>query len=235
MRTQEEAPLAFTSVQAKRGTRGKQTFLLEVQVPDTFESLRPEQQRYLQEAVSQAAQALLPNSTRRVDKEVPAAFNPEYLAERNRLAALVGYPVERLPGTPEEELAQQADALRRAFAARAEVLRDCLNSIQVASLLGITRQAVHERFRRGLLIGLKERGDLRFPVWQFDPNSEDGLVPGLRSAFAIVRENGVTPFAALRWLTRESPYLEGMTALAALKAGRAAEVLEIAQTVGVPR
>ena len=135
------------------------------------------------------------------DASLPTGEIPEEeRRERDAMARRVGFSVEKLPHTYEEQRAAEAELLRRKFAARAEALRDCLTTAQVAEILGLRRQTIHERYKRGLLFALQERGDLRFPAWQFDAESEDGLLAGVLPALAALEKNRVSPLGKVRWM-----------------------------------
>jgi hypothetical protein len=57
----------------------------------------------------------------------------------------------------------------------------------VASLLGVTRQAVEDRRRRGRLLAVTdERGGRHYPAVQFDPVT-GRMLPGLEAALAALR------------------------------------------------
>ena len=119
------------------------------------------------------------------------------------------------------------DALERARArgrARAaEVLRgpEMLSGEALGRLLGISRQAVDDRRRRGELLALDgpSRG-LRYPAWQI---AEDGhVVPGLA---ALLARLGGRPWAAYRFLMAERPDGSGRPFHTLLHEGRVEEAL----------
>jgi len=122
------------------------------------------------------------------------------------------------------------DVLRRSFQRRHELLDGALSTSQVAALLGTSRQTPHDRVERGTLLAAMDRGGLRFPPWQFDPDGEDGVVPGLP---AVVRALDVSPIAKMSWLTRPNPMLDTATPLTRLQAGGVADVLPLARGVGL--
>jgi hypothetical protein len=132
--------------------------------------------------------------------------------------------------TAEEQAEAEIDVLKRSFARRRELLADSLSASQVAALLGTSRQTPHDRLAGGTLLAVMDRGAYRFPRWQFDPNGEDGVVPGLP---AVIRALDVAPLAKVSWLTRANPMLEGKTPLACLQAGQTERVVALARPVGV--
>lgn len=129
-----------------------------------------------------------------------------------------------------EHIEAELNVLLRSFERRRELLAGALSTSQVASLLGTTRQTPHDRIASGSLLAAMDRGGLRFPRWQFDPDGEDGVVSGLPS---VIRALDVSSIAKISWLTRPNPMLDGETPLARLQAGDAENVLSLAYGVGI--
>lgn len=117
----------------------------------------------------------------------------------------------------------------RSFARRRELLAGALTASQVAKLLKTSRQTPHDRLTAGTLLAVMDQGAWRFPSWQFDPDGENGVVPGLP---AVIRALRVSPIAKVIWLTRPNPALDGETPLACLKAGQTERVVALAHAVG---
>ncbi len=131
--------------------------------------------------------------------------------------------------TAAERMAARFDVLARSFAKRRELLADSLTTAQVAQLLGTSRQTPHDRVESGTLLAVMDRGALRFPIWQFDPDGEGGVVAGLP---AVLRALEVSPMAKVSWLTRPNYMLDGATPLACLKSGDVERVVGLARAVG---
>ncbi len=129
----------------------------------------------------------------------------------------------------EEQLALKLSALLRTFRHRRQVLADALTATQVAELLGTSRQTPHDRVKSATLLAVFDRGAWRFPVWQFDPQGPDGVIPGLP---AVLRALRVSPLAKVSWFVRPNPSLDGRTPLEALRAGEGERVVSVAQGVG---
>lgn len=127
-----------------------------------------------------------------------------------------------------ERSAAEVDVLMRSFQRRRELLAGALTTLEVARLLGTSRQTPHDRVASGSLLAVMDRGTLRFPAWQFDPDGPDGVVAGLPS---VVRALDVSVLAKVSWLTGLNPLLDDSTPLAALKAGRIDDVLMLARSV----
>ncbi len=125
-------------------------------------------------------------------------------------------------------------ALKRAYSrgatAAAELLSgpDMLSSDALAERLGLSREAVHQKRRRGELLGLEgaKRG-MRFPAWQIGPNGRPpAALPGLHEALG-------EPWAVFRFLRQRHPELGMRTGLEAMADPRqATEALELARRGG---
>src|SRR5438093_592707 len=98
--------------------------------------------------------------------------------------------------TPAERVALEAQARARAVRWREELLAGAWSAPQVAAWLGTTRQTPHDRVKRGTLLGVVDRGALRCPPWQFNPDGPNRLVPGLAEA---ARALHLPPLARISW------------------------------------
>ena len=115
----------------------------------------------------------------------------------------------------------ELDALQRAFAARRALLVGSIEVAQVVEMLGVSRQAVHEREKKGRLLAVRENGRLRFPLWQFDAQGDDGVVAGLPSVLKALDEIAPIPaLAKMSWLQKPNGALGGATPLESLRAGQ---------------
>lgn len=99
-----------------------------------------------------------------------------------------------------------------------------LSSAEVATLLGITRQAVDKRRQAGQLLALKlgRRGYL-YPARQF---TQTGVLPGWPGVLAVLQDHA--PWAQLIFLMSPNSYLGGAVPLHKLMAGDTAAVLKAA-------
>jgi hypothetical protein len=129
-----------------------------------------------------------------------------------------------------ERTALEMSALLRSFRRRRALLEGSLTAVQVAELLGTTRQTPHDRVKSSALLAVLDRGILRFPAWQFDPEGPNGVVGGLPE---VLRALQVSPLAKASWLTSPNPYLQGRTPLEALEAGEVELVRRTAEAIGV--
>lgn len=93
------------------------------------------------------------------------------------------------PDTDEAFRLALADAVRRGRPRWLEILGSeggVVTAGQMATLLGISRQAVDQRRRAGTLLGFRDKGrEYLYPAWQV----RDGRpLPGLERVLAILRE-----------------------------------------------
>jgi hypothetical protein len=121
-------------------------------------------------------------------------------------------------------------ALRARFVMRRELLRQCIGTTEVVSLLDLrNRQTPLDRIRAGTLLAIRDQGKRRYPLWQFDPDGPDGVVAGLPDVLAALP---VADLIKARWLQRPQPSLEGDTPLQLLRQGQLDRVLVAARAVG---
>jgi hypothetical protein len=125
----------------------------------------------------------------------------------------------------DERVSLHLQTLLRTFRRRDELLRDALTAPQVAKLLHTSRQTPHDRVATGHLLAARDRGMLRFPSWQFDPDSPDGVVAELPQ---VIRALDLSPLAKINWFARPNPYLDGRCPIDALKQGDVAHVRDAA-------
>jgi len=137
---------------------------------------------------------------------------------------------DALPSEDEMRAVRLAN-LRRSFAARQALLEDALSVSDVAAILGVGRQTPHDRHRAGTLLAVKDKGQWRFPVWQFDPDGPDGVLEGLPEANRALR-GPVSDIGRVRWFITPKPLLDGRTPLEALRSGNVDEVVAEAEALG---
>ena len=117
-------------------------------------------------------------------------------------------------------------SLLQFFEARRDLLDDALTAPQAAGLLGVSRQTPLNRAKDNTLLAVLDRGAYRFPVWQFDPQGEGGVLPGLPDVLDALEPQ--QPFAKLVWLRRPNPTLEGRQPVALLRAHELEPVIDAA-------
>jgi hypothetical protein len=199
-----------------------------IEVPSGLSS--EEARRVLAAVASSASAVVRTGRTLTLDIEPATRKGPS----RFRIVKLLR--AEPLPRLAEAEIpADEARAaLRRAYArgdeAAAELLSgpEMLSSDEIAGRLGLSREAVHQKRRRGELLGVEgaKRG-VRFPAWQLGP---DGMpLPALRALHEALGE----AWAVFRFLRQRHPELGMRTGLeAAADPRRAAEAVALARGVG---
>ncbi len=125
-----------------------------------------------------------------------------------------------------DDAARRIDPLVPAIARGAEIRAGLieaaggvLSATQVAAMLGITRAAVDKRRLARRLLALRIRGDWAYPAAQF----QDAATPeGLSDVLAAMAD--ASPWSVLETLLTPDDALGGATPIAALRAGRAAEL-----------
>jgi hypothetical protein len=123
------------------------------------------------------------------------------------------------------------EAMARGAAVKGELLVSAggaLTSSQVATVLGITRQAVDKRRnRRALLAVPNGSGEYLYPACQF---TSDGVICGLEDVLQTFQIQ--SPWTQLSALMAPAPALGGKTILEALKSGHAEKALSLAASFG---
>ena len=117
------------------------------------------------------------------------------------------------------------------FNYRRELLKDTVDVNQVMEILGYdSRQAPLNRLKAHSLIAIKDNQKWWFPLWQFDADTNDGVIDGLSR---VLKSLDCSNLAKVSWLVNPNPYLADSTPLEILKAGEVERVVESAQSVGV--
>ncbi len=124
--------------------------------------------------------------------------------------------------------------LKRYYQRRRELLTSSITTPQVAELIGCQAiTTVHDRRKANTLIGLKDNGVYKFPLWQFDPEGDDGVIDGLPEVLKTLQ---ISNFAKLNWLTKPLRAFGDQTPIEILKQGDRDEIEDLvieARGVGV--
>ncbi len=124
--------------------------------------------------------------------------------------------------------------LERYYQRRRELLTSSITTPQVAKLIGCQAiTTVHDRRKANTLIGLKDNGVYKFPLWQFDPEGDDGVIDRLPE---ILKTLQISNFAKLNWLTKPLRAFNNQTPVEILKQGARDEIEDLvieARGVGV--
>jgi hypothetical protein len=153
------------------------------------------------------------------------------MAEHQRIRAPSGATPERSNALP----ASNAKALELAFA-RAEESKtalmqrpDMVTGAQLADELGVSRATVDNRRQGGKLLALEfgaKRG-FRFPLWQRELVEERRTRLVFEAVLERLARSGA--WSCYRFLTRAAPELDGLTPVAALRAGESETVVRAAE------
>jgi len=146
---------------------------------------------------------------------------------------LVGAPSpdvldERMWGPPpsQEEVAAAVLAnLRKQFKLRASLGEQSLSRTNAAGLLGTSEQAITNQLDKRRLVGFKQGREWRIPAWQFNADTDKGIVPGL---VALAQAFPGGPVSLSAWAVRPTPDLGNRTPAAALASGAVDEVVSLA-------
>ena len=124
--------------------------------------------------------------------------------------------------------------LKRYYQRRRELLANSITTPEVAKLIGCQAiTTVHDRRKANTILGLKDNGVYKFPLWQFDPEGDDGVIDGLPE---ILKTLQVSNFAKLNWLTKPLKAFEARTPIEVLKSGSERDIEDLiveARGVGV--
>jgi hypothetical protein len=119
--------------------------------------------------------------------------------------------------------------LHRLYERRRRLLAKSLTSTEVADLLNWkTRKTIHDKLKAKDILGIKDKGVWQFPLWQFDPEGEDGILDGLPQVLKVLE---VSDFTKLNWLCKLHPAFNHKTPVEMLKGGNIDEVLVEARAV----
>ena len=117
---------------------------------------------------------------------------------------------------------------------RQDLLKDSLTSTQVADLMGWQHhKTASDRLKTNTLVGVKDRGVYKFPLWQFDPEGEDGIVDGLPE---LLSRLNISNFRKINWLSKPMAAFDNLTPIEVLKKGNPDDVTDLlieADGVGV--
>jgi hypothetical protein len=122
--------------------------------------------------------------------------------------------------------------LEQAFQLRKTLFENALTVNEVAKLLNVTRQTPHDRLKAGTLLAELDKGELRFPPWQFDSSGPNGVVKGLPE---LIKALNIPPLGKIAWFVKPHYYLENKTPISVLKHDQNAleALLKLARSVGI--
>ena len=117
---------------------------------------------------------------------------------------------------------------------RRELLKTSITTPEVAKLIGCQAiTTVHDRRKAGTLLGLKDNSVYKFPLWQFDPEGDDGVIDRLPELLAAL---DISDLRKLSWLNKSLRAFEDRTPIEILKQGSTEDIDDLiveARGVGV--
>lgn len=134
--------------------------------------------------------------------------------------------------TPEKKFDLELANLQKYYQRRQQLLNGAITASKVAELLGFqSRQTPHDRVKQNRLLAIKDCGVYKFPLSQFDPQGDDGVVDGLAEVLDALKN--VSPFTRLNWLSKPHPVFQGLTGWEMLKHGKVEQVVVEARALGI--
>jgi hypothetical protein len=136
---------------------------------------------------------------------------------------LVRHPglLDAVEGREARELGRRGAEAALAPLIWGEAVGERWSTTYVAEFLGVSRQALHERVKRGTLLGVLGRGTTWFPTWQFDIANRNSrpVVPTVLHAFRHT-DPPLAPVEVAAWALSPQVELEDLTPADWLAAGR---------------
>lgn len=121
--------------------------------------------------------------------------------------------------------------LMNSFSVREKLLENTITTNKVVELLACrSRQTPLDRVKNQTLIAVKDNGQWKYPLWQFDSEGADGVIEGLPETIQALQ---VSNLAKVSWLTRPHPVFNNLTPLDMLKKGEIEQVVNEAMGVGL--
>ena len=131
----------------------------------------------------------------------------------------------------EEVKELQLSNLINSFTIRDSLLKDTISGSDVVKLLNCnSRQTPLDRVKNKTLLAVKDNGQWKYPLWQFNVNGGERVIEGLPSVIAAL---DISNLAKVRWLTQPNPIFEGKTPLEMLKNNQLERVITEAIGVGI--
>ncbi len=201
----------------------KNTVVHSIEVPQDKDEIAKTLLHHVAASISEASPEHL---QRIIDALKPKVIDPEKKALAKKIAR-ANYSEGNLAVL---ELAN----LERYYQRRRELLANSITTREVAKLIGCQAiTTVHDRRKAGTLLGLKDNGVYKFPLWQFDPQGDDGVIDRLSELLKTLQ---ISNFAKLNWLSKPLRAMSGRTPVEILKSGNEKEIEDLiveARGVGV--
>lgn len=198
----------------------KNTFLAEIEVPKS--------KRKSATAILKRIEALIAIAEPEDLKVLERSLEPKVVSPAEKELAKKIAGKDYVEGRSLElELAN----LERYYQRRRELLSGSITSSKVAELLGCQNRAtVRDRRLANTLLGVKDGGVYKYPLWQFDPEGDDGVLDGLPEVLAAL---DVSDFTKLNWFNKPHLAFDKQTPIDVLKQGKVEAVVTEARAVGI--
>lgn len=198
----------------------KNTVVQQIEVPKSKEKIA--------KIILKSVEAALAESSSEQLQSLVQSIQPQIISSESRaLAKEIAGEDYREGNSVLLELAN----LERYYQRRRQLLADSITTPQAAKIIGCQAiTTVHDRRKANSLIGLKDNGVYKFPLWQFDPEGDDGVIDGLPEVLAAL---DISSFRKLNWLTKPHRAMGGLTPIEMLKQGVVEDVVIEARAVGV--
>ncbi|MGV2831556.1 hypothetical protein [Myxosarcina sp. GI1(2024)] len=162
---------------------------------------------------------------------IQQSLSPKVVSPQERELAKKIAGKDFVEPNPSRLLELQLGNLERYYQRRRELLADSITSSKVAELLGCeNRSTVRDRRLANKILGIKDKGVYKYPLWQFDPEGDDGVIDGLTEVLAAL---DVSDFTKLNWFCKPHLAMNGKTPVEMLKQGEIEAVVVEARAVGV--
>ena len=149
---------------------------------------------------------------------IQQSLSPKVVSPQERELAKKIAGKDYVEPSPSKLLELQLGNLERYVKRRRELLADSITSTKVAELLGCeNRSTVRDRRLAKRLLGIKDKGVYKYPLWQFDPEGDDGILDGLPEVLDAL---DVSDFIKLNWLMKPHLAFEGKTPLEMTRGAR---------------
>lgn len=162
---------------------------------------------------------------------IKESLEPKVISREKRELAKRIADKDYVEPNPSRLLELQLANLQRIYQRRRELLANAITSTKVAELLGCeNRSTVRDRRLAGTILGLKDKGVYKYPIWQFDPEGDDGILDGFPQVLAAL---DVPDFVKLNWLNKPHRAFEQKTPIEMLKQREIEKVIVEARAVGI--
>ncbi len=118
--------------------------------------------------------------------------------------------------------------IRKQFEVRRALERASVGRDEAAELLGTSEQSITNALESHRLLGFRQGRRWLLPVWQFDVETERGMLPGL-GELAAVFPGGL--FALSAWVQQPNPDLANQAPRQLLSRGKVEPVVSLAKTL----